>query len=203
MLDSTLRPAKDRLLAPVARGPIARVSPAGLTATSLLVAVAAGVAAWQTAWLAALALWLLSRVLDGLDGAVARYRGSASDLGGLIDIVGDTIGYAVIPLGVAAGIDTRAGWIAVAVLLATFYVNAVSWTYVAALLEKRSAGAAATGAPTSTVMPRGLVEGTETVVFFVVALVWPEVAAVVFAVMATAVGITVAERLWWARKVLG
>jgi phosphatidylglycerophosphate synthase len=167
------------------------------------VAVAAGVAAWQTAWLAALALWLLSRVLDGLDGAVARYRGSASDLGGLIDIVGDTIGYAVIPLGVAAGIDTRGGWIAVAVLLATFYVNAVSWTYVAALLEKRSAGAAATGAPTSTVMPRGLVEGTETVVFFVVALVWPEVAAVVFAVMATAVGITVAERLWWARKVLG
>jgi IMP dehydrogenase/GMP reductase len=90
-------------------------------------------------------------------------------------------------------------WIIVAVLLATFYVNAVSWTYLAALLEKRAVGAVATGASTSTVMPRGLVEGTETIVFFTVALAWPDAAAAVLAIMAGAVGLTVAERLWWAR----
>jgi hypothetical protein len=55
---------------------------------------------------------------------------------------------------------------------------------------------------TSTIMPRGLVEGTETIVFFTVALAWPSGATVVLGVMAAAVGVTIVERLWWARKVL-
>jgi phosphatidylglycerophosphate synthase len=199
MLDGALRPTKDRLLGPLVRGWIGRIPPTALTLAALAAAVAAGVAAWQGAPVAAVVLWLLSRVGDGLDGAVARCRGTASDRGGLLDIVADTIGYAAIPLGIAAGIDTRAAWIIVAVLLATFYVNAVSWTYLAALLEKRAVGAAATGASTSTVMPRGFVEGIETIVFFTVALAWPGAAIVVLAIMAGAVGLTVAERLWWAR----
>jgi hypothetical protein len=78
----------------------------------------------------------------------------------------------------------------------------VSWTYLAALLEKRARGANATGASTSTLMPRGLVEGTETIVFFTVALAWPSSAVGVLAVMAAAVIVTILERLWWARTVL-
>lgn len=202
MLDGALRPRKDRLLGPLVRGPIGRIPPLALTLAALAAAVAAAVAVWQSAPGAAVGLWLLSRLGDGLDGAVARHRGTASDRGGLFDIVADTIGYAAIPLGIAAGIDTRTAWIIVGVLLATFYVNAVSWTYLAALLEKRALGAAATGASTSTVMPRGLVEGTETIVFFTVALAWPDAAPVVLAIMAGAVGLTVAERLWWARGAL-
>jgi hypothetical protein len=116
--------------------------------------------------------------------------------------VADTVGYAVIPLGIAAAIDTRAAWITVAVLLATFYVNAVSWTYMAALLEKRARGATALDGSTSTIMPRGLVEGAETIVFFTLALAWPDGAVAVLAVMAAAVFATVVERLWWARTVL-
>ncbi len=202
MLDGRLRPAKDRLLAPLVRGPFGGIAPLALSAVSLVLALAAAAAAWQQVAVVAVAAWLLSRVADGLDGAVARHRHVASDRGGLVDIVSDTVGYAVIPLGIAAGIDTRTAWITVAVLLATFYVNAVSWTYLAALLEKRSQGATATGAPTSTVMPRGLVEGTETIVFFTVALAWPGGATTVLAVMAAAVGVTIIERLWWARTVL-
>jgi phosphatidylglycerophosphate synthase len=167
-----------------------------------VLAAGAAIAAWRQVALLAVVAWLLSRLADGLDGAVARHRGRASDRGGLVDIVSDTVGYAVIPLGVAAGVDTRSGWVVVAVLLATFYVNAVSWTYLAALLEKRSVGATSTGATTSTVMPRGLVEGTETIVFFALALAWPGGAIGVLAVMAAAVGLTILERLWWARTVL-
>ena len=169
---------------------------------ALVAALGAATAAWQQMSVAAVALWLISRIADGLDGALARHQEVASDAGGLIDIVFDTVGYAVIPLGIAAGVDTRAAWITVAVLLATFYVNAVSWTYLAALLEKRNAGAAAVGASTSTIMPRGLVEGTETIVFFAVALAWPGRAVAVLATMAAAVAITIAERMWWARGVL-
>ena len=71
---------------------------------------------------------------------VARTSGRSSDVGGLLDFVFDTIGYAVIPLGLAFGIDDRGTWIATAVLLAAFYLNAVSLGYVAALLEKRALG---------------------------------------------------------------
>jgi phosphatidylglycerophosphate synthase len=202
MLDSSLRPAKDRLLGPLIRRVPSGVSPLALSFVALAAAIGASIAAAQLLTLLAVSLWMVSRLADGLDGATARHRKVASDRGGLVDIVFDTIGYAVIPIGIAAGIDSQAAWITVAVLLATFYVNAVSWTYVAALLEKRAAGAAATGAPTSTIMPRGLVEGTETIVFFTVALAWPGGAVGVLAAMAGAVGITIAERLWWARRVL-
>ena len=202
MLDGPLRPAKDRLLGPLTRGPLGAVPPMVVSVLALGAALGAATAASQQLSVAAVALWLISRIADGLDGALARQQQVASDAGGLIDIVFDTVGYAVIPLGVAAGVDTRAAWIVVAVLLATFYVNAVSWTYLAALLEKRNAGAAAVGASTSTIMPRGLVEGTETIVFFAVALAWPGGAVAVLATMAAAVAITIAERMWWARGVL-
>jgi phosphatidylglycerophosphate synthase len=203
MLDGPLRPVKDQLLAPVVRGRLLRaVPPLAITGLALAAALGAAIAAWRAAPAVAVGLWLLSRLADGLDGAMARHQASASDRGGLVDIVADTIGYAAIPVGIAAGIDTRTAWVVVAVLLATFYVNAVSWTYLAALLEKRAAGAPASGAATSTIMPRGLVEGTETIVFFTIALAWPSVAPAVLTVMAVAVGVTVAERLWWSRAIL-
>jgi hypothetical protein len=201
MLDGALRPTKDRLLGPLVRGWIGRIPPLAVDARC--------------------ARPPPSQRASPPGRALRRCRGRAlvaqpprrrarrcrrppswaprAIRGGLLDIVADTIGYAAIPLGIAAGIDTRTAWIIVAVLLATFYVNAVSWTYLAALLEKRAVGAAATGASTSTVMPRGFVEGTETIVFFTVALAWPGAAIVVLAIMAGAVGLTVAERLWWAR----
>ena len=202
MLDGRLRPAKDRLLEPAIRGPVGGVPPLVLSGGALMLAVGAAIAASQQVAAIAVAAWLLSRLADGLDGAVARHQGVSSDRGGLVDMVADTIGYAAIPLGIAAGLDTRAAWITVAFLLATFYVNAVSWTYLAALLEKRGHGATATDASTSTIMPRGLVEGTETIVFFTIALAWPAGATTVLAVMAAAVGLTIVERLWWARAVL-
>lgn len=202
MLDSTLRPLKDRMLSPVARTPIVRVHPLLITAVGLGLTLGAAVAAWQRAPELAVGLWLLGRVADGLDGLVARASGRTSDFGGLIDFVVDTIGYAAIPLGLAFGIDQRATWIATAVLLATFYLNAVSLGYVAALMEKRSPGADPDGRSTSAPLPRGLIEGTETIVFFTVALAWPGVATTIWWVMAVAVVVTALERVRWAGRVL-
>ena len=86
-----------------------------------LVAAAAGFV------VVAVVLWLLNRALDGLDGAIARARGRGSDLGGYLDMLADVVVYAAVPLGVAVSVDTRSGWMAAAVLLGSFYVNAVSW----------------------------------------------------------------------------
>lgn len=202
MLDSTLRPVKDRMLGPIARGPVGVLPPVAISTIGLALTLAAAVAASQRMAVLGLGLWLLGRIADGLDGLVARSRQSDSDIGGLIDIVFDVIGYAAVPVGIAFGVDDRAGWVATGVLLATFYVNATSWAYLSALLEKRSVGAPRTGRSTAVSIPRGLVEGTETIVFFSVALLFLDAATTVWWIMAAAVVVTTAERLRWAVRAL-
>ena len=147
-----------------------------------------------------MSLWLIARLVDGLDGPVARVRGEAGDLGGYLDMLADTIGYALIPIGVALGVDERGTWIALAFLLAALYVNAISWTYPAAVLEKRGAGARQQGELTSVTMPPALIEGTETIVLFTLFLAFPERAAWLFATMAGLVAVNVLLRLRWASK---
>lgn len=200
MLDVHLRPLKERLLGGITSALAPHVSAGLLTAAALTVTLGAAALAWADRPIAALTGWLVGRLLDGLDGSVARARGEASDWGGYLDIVADTIGYAAVPIGVALGLDTTAGWVAVAVLEGVFFVNTISWAFLAAVLEKRGAGAAATGEMTTVTMPSALVEGTETIVLFGVFLAVPSLAPWVFSVMAGLVGINVLQRLWWARS---
>jgi len=200
MLDHSLRRVKDRSLQPLATA-VARVLPAGaLTVLSLVLCVGAGVlAAAGSRWLA-VAAWLLGRLFDGLDGPVARSRGTANDLGGYLDMMADTVGYAAVPLGIAAGQGEQSVWMWCALLVATYSVNTVSWAYLSAIAEKRQHGAAATGESTTIHMPTGLVEGTETIVLYAVMLAWPAQAPVWFAVMAAAVALTIVQRVVWARS---
>jgi phosphatidylglycerophosphate synthase len=202
MLDSTLRPVKDRLLAPVARTSLGRFDPILISSIGLVLGLGAALAAWRLLPAVAVTLWLLGRVADGLDGIVARTTGRSSDVGGLIDFVFDTIVYAAIPLGLAFGLDERATWIATAALLAAFYLNAVSLGYVAALLEKRGLADRTKGRSTSATLPRGLVEGTETIVLFTLALALPDTATAIWWIMAAAVVITALERVRWAARTL-
>jgi len=202
MLDSALRPVKDRLLTPLTRTPIVRVHPTMISSAGLLLSVGAALAASQRLAAVAVAAWLAGRIADGLDGLAARASGRATDLGGLLDFTFDTIGYATIPIGVAFGVDTRAGWIVTAVLLASFYLNSVSLGYVAALLEKRGLDAATQRRSTSAVLPRGLVEGTETIAFFTLALAFIDSSPWIWSAMAALVTVTALERVRWAAKEL-
>jgi phosphatidylglycerophosphate synthase len=203
VLDLRLRPSKDRVLEPIAAVLARRVSANAITGVALAVTLGSAVLAATGRPLAALAAWLLGRALDGLDGPVARRRGDATDLGGYLDMVADTIGYAAVPLGVALGVDERSTWIAVAVLQGTFFVNTISWTYLAAVLEKRGAGASSTGEVTSITMPPALIEGTETIVAFSLFLALPQHATWLFVAMAALVSVNVLQRLAWARHHLG
>lgn len=175
------------------------VGPNALTLMSLAVTLGAAALAWAGLPLIALTAWLAGRLLDGLDGSVARQRGQATDLGGYLDMLADTIGYAAVPIGVALAVDRTSGWIAVSVLLGAFFVNTISWTYLSALLEKRGAGAASTGELTSITMPPALIEGTETIVLFALFVALPQWAPWLFAVMAVLVGVNVLQRVVWAR----
>ncbi len=198
MIDRALRRHKELLLAPIARITPRAVHPSAVTAAALVPGLGAAVAAGVGAPAVAVSLWLVNRLLDGLDGTIARLGGRQSERGAYADMLLDVVVYAAIPLGIAAGQDTRAAWIASAALLAAFYVNAISWSYLSALLERRGAGASARGEMTAITMPSGLVEGAETVVLLAIALAVPGWSVAVMWVMAAGVAISVLQRAHWA-----
>jgi phosphatidylglycerophosphate synthase len=200
VIDRMLRHRKDLALAPIARITPRRVHPSAVTAAALVPGLGAALAAAADEPGLAVGLWLLNRLLDGLDGALARQKDRQSDLGAYADILLDVIVYAAIPLGIATGQDSRAAWVAAGVLLASFYVNVISWSYLSALLERRGSGASARGEMTAVTMPGGLVEGAETVVLLAIALAVPAWSVAVMWIMAAGVAVSVAQRALWAAR---
>jgi phosphatidylglycerophosphate synthase len=201
MLDDRIRPVKERVLAPVARALAGRVSPAALTFLGFVLTLGAAGAAWRGAFGLALAFWLAGRLADGLDGVVARIDGTQSSIGAYLDIVLDTAGYAAVPLALAAHHATADWWMAVAVLLASFYLNTVSWGYLSGLLASRARDARGEEGPfTSAPLPRGLIEGAETVVLYALILVVPRWSLALVWVMAALVLITAVERVRWGMR---
>ncbi len=199
MLDGVLRPVKDRLLSPLVLAAARRVDPFVITGFAFLAGIGAAVGAYLGRVALSVSLWLLGRVLDGLDGAVARKRGSQSDLGGYVDIVLDVVVYTAVPLSLAFRSATVEALGAVSVLMGVFYINVAAWMYLAALLEKRRA---AVKVPTSVVMPSGLIEGTETIVFYTLFLALPDRIVPLFIAMSAITALTVVQRLIVALRVL-
>lgn len=200
MTDAVLRRRKELLLGPIARRTPRAVHPTTITLIAVVPGIGAALAAANGREALAVGLWLLNRVLDGLDGTVARQRERQSDLGAYLDILMDFVVYAAVPIGLASHIASRGAWIAATVLLATFYVNTISWAYLAAILERRSADASAAQTYTSVNMPGGLVEGAETIVMYCAMLVVPSSAVGLFWAMSAGVAFTVGQRIVWALK---
>jgi hypothetical protein len=71
MFDTSLRQFKDRVGTPLARR-MRRVPPMLISILALLVGLLAAYAAFKGQYLWAFGLWYLNRVLDGLDGLIAR-----------------------------------------------------------------------------------------------------------------------------------
>lgn len=184
---------KDRLLEPVAIR-LMWLRPGWITLASALAGVMAAWAAWQGRFGVGAVLWILCRILDGLDGLVARKAGATSDLGGLLDLVGDYIAYAAIPIAMALRPDAPAFLMPAALLLlGTFYVNSAAWMIPAALLERRNIARG----PTSITIPEGLISGGETVVFYTLFFLLPEVQVELFLTMAVLTALTIVQRMIW------
>ncbi|MFN7003940.1 MAG: CDP-alcohol phosphatidyltransferase family protein [Roseinatronobacter sp.] len=171
MLDRHLRPLIDP---PLNRLGV-RVAGLGLSANQvtligLAFALSAAGAILVEAWWLAIALILASRLADGLDGAVARAT-MVTDFGGYLDIVCDYLFYAAIPLALVM-LDPQAHGVAGAFLLLSFYVNAGSFLGFAVLAEKKQMRSDAHGVK-SLFFTGGLLEGTETIAFFVLLCLFP------------------------------
>jgi len=201
MLDGYFRTVKDALLLPLARR-LTAIPPVVISLVGLICGLAAAVLLTQQQYGWGLAGWLLNRLFDGLDGAVARTHRRQSNLGGYLDILFDFVAYAAIPLALAVGLPSQMNFLAAAFLLATFYLNAASWMYLAAVLEKQRRGARDTGELTTITMPDGLVGGAETIFFYCMFIIWPAQMALLFALMGILVIITVVQRVIWALRFL-
>ncbi len=192
MIDIRLRRGKELVLAPLIRR-MPPISPMVLTAASFAFGLATAVFALGGATAAAVASWVLSRLFDGLDGEVARYRDRQSDRGGYLDLIGDMTVYATIVIAITAASES-APWAAAAVLMATFYLNAAAWLLLSALLAKRERSAAHN---TSVPIPSGLIEGGESVVFILIALLLDAQLASLYTVFAGLTAITALQRVVW------
>ncbi len=114
---------------------------------------------------------VVSRILDGLDGTIARMNGP-TDRGGFLDITLDFIFYAAIVFGFAMA-DPQHNALPAACLLACFMGTGSSFLAFAAVAKNR--GLERIDLPhKSLYYVGGLAEGTETIAFFIAICVWPE-----------------------------
>lgn len=172
MLDGMMRGVIDAPLDQGGRWLAARGASADLvTLVGLVLGLAAaGLVAVGCAGLEVAALVLASRLADGLDGAVARARGK-SDFGGYLDIVCDFAFYGAFPLAFVLANPALNG-AAGAFLLASFYVNGATFLGYAVLAAKHGMETRSRGEK-SLYFTAGLLEGTETILFFLLIAMVP------------------------------
>lgn len=171
MLDAAARRLIDPPLNAAGRALAARGATAdGVTLAGLGLGLLAAAAIWSGAFALALFLVLASRIADGLDGAVAR-ASHKTDFGGYLDIACDFAFYGAVPLAFVLH-DPAQNGVAGALLLTAFYINGTSFLGYAILAEKKGIETAAQGVK-SLYYSNGLLEGTETIVFFVLLCLFP------------------------------
>lgn len=151
--------------------------------------------------LAALVLILLNRLCDGLDGAVARARrsGGPSAYGGFLDVAADFVFFASVPLGFA--FTDPANALPAAVLLAAILLTGANFLAFAAAAKDLGLQSRAQGEKSLYYM-NGLIEGAETIAFFVLFVLTPSIFPLSASIFAGLCFTTAVQRLLIARKFL-
>ncbi len=192
MIDPHLLPLQRTALGPPAQWLADRgIGADAVSIAGFLVGMLAVPALAFGAWKAAVLLIAANRLLDGLDGAVARIRGP-TDRGAFLDISLDFLFYALVPLGFALHApETNA--LPAAALIASFAGTGSSFLAFAAIAARRG--------ETSAAFPQkgiyylgGLTEGFETVAVFLAMCLLPQAFSVLAWGFAAACTVTTALR---------
>ncbi|WP_418609633.1 CDP-alcohol phosphatidyltransferase family protein [Pseudoalteromonas sp. US3C1013] len=195
MLDKFVTPIIKPLLTPV----VMLINKSGITANQLTVfgflvgMFAVPLLAFEM-WYGALIAIALNRILDGLDGALARYANQSSSAGGFLDITLDFLFYAAIPLGFILA-NPAQNAIAGAILLATFIGTGSSFLAFAIAAEKFKLDKLQFKYKSFYYL-NGLTEGTETIALFVAFCIWPQHFAIMASLFAAACAITIFTRIY-------
>jgi len=153
------------------------ITPDRITIVGLGIGLAAAISAARAMWWLALALWLASRLADGLDGPLARRRSAgvgASAAGGYLDISADFAVYGSFVIGV--GIGSGQSLLPFLFVLLAYYVNGTAFLAFSSIAEK-------TGRQIddgrSLSFLGGVAEGTETILVHSLWCVVPSSAATI------------------------
>ncbi|MBJ7539148.1 CDP-alcohol phosphatidyltransferase family protein [Marinomonas transparens] len=136
---------------------------------------------------------VINRLMDGLDGAVARVQ-EPTDLGGYLDITLDFIFYSAVIFGFALA-DSTQNALAASFLIFSFMGTGSSFLAFAIMAEKRKIERLEYGKK-SLYFLGGLAEGTETIVFLVVICLIPEHFSLLAYVFGGICWITTATRIY-------
>lgn len=190
------------LIAPSVQRLARQANRLGLTADQLtllgfLLGILAALLITFGAYLAGAIAILASRLLDALDGAVARLT-RATDAGGFLDIALDFVFYASIPLAFAFS-DPSRNALPAAVLLAAFIGTGSSFLAFAVMAAKRGLRNLATPNK-SFYFLGGLTEASETLLCFMAMCVWPGLFIELAYGFAALCAITTVTRIWWGWK---
>ena len=172
MLDTHLRPLINPILGSLARKLVQhKITPNQMTIAGFIVGVLGALVLMFHFYLPALVLILLSRIMDGLDGAIARESRQESDFGGYLDIVLDMIFYSAVIFAFALGHPDQA--IYAAFLIFSFIGTGSSFLAYAILAEKRGEKTEVNGKK-SFFHIGGLAEGTETILVLCLICLFPQ-----------------------------
>src|SRR5262249_10169210 len=143
------------------------------------------------AFRAGLALFLLNRAMDGLDGAIAR-RTRTTDLGGFLDIVTDFLIYAAVPFAFALARPANA---LPAIFLVVSIVGTGPTLPAFAAIAARRGEAGDRRAMKALHYLDGLTEGSETMIAFALMCLLPDAFAALAYGFGTLCWITTAGRI--------
>jgi phosphatidylglycerophosphate synthase len=200
MFDARIRP----LIDPPLNAMGARLAHAGVTAnavtiTGFVIGIAAVAAIILGQFMLAAVLVVVSRLADGLDGAVARAT-QKTDFGGFLDIVLDFIFYGAVPLAFAI-YDSAANALPAAVLLMAYFANGSAFLAFAIMAERRGLETTAQGQK-SLYYAIGVAEGAETIAASTLFCILPGHFGAIAYVYAAMCAASAAGRLLFARRVL-
>lgn len=201
MFDTRLRPLLAGPLDTVtARIDRPWITPDRLTVAGLALGLGSAAAAALQWWAVAVVLWLVSRVLDDLDGTLARRRaasgggGGGSHAGGFLDIAADFVVYGATVVGVAIGAHAAFDppWWPFLLVLFAYYVNGTAFLAFSSIAE-RADRRIDDGRSLSFL--GGLAEATETIAVHALWLVLPFWAPQIAVVWALIVAVSATQRI--------
>ncbi|MDH4363440.1 MAG: CDP-alcohol phosphatidyltransferase family protein [Acidimicrobiia bacterium] len=176
------------------------VRAAQATAVGFALGLGAAASAAVGWWWPALGLWLASRVVDGIDGAIARIE-RATARGGFLDLMADFTVYAAFVAGIAVQVPSAR--LAAVALLCTYYVSGAAFLAWSAATAEQQAdrggrGGLALDDNRSLRFVGGLAEGAETVAVYCLICLLPHRAALILWAFAAMVAVTAVQRVAFA-----
>jgi len=195
MLDKLITPVIQPLLMPLVKLTHKRgITADNITVSGFLIGLLAVPFIVFEYWYAAMVAIILNRLLDGLDGELARFAKQSSSAGGFLDITLDFLFYAAIPLGFIV-VNPEQNAIAGSILLAAFIGTGSSFLAFAIAAEKFKLEKPQFKYKSFYYL-NGLTEGTETIALFIAFCILPQHFSLLAILFSLACGMTIFTRIY-------